>query len=112
MKIVNLSSNRERYSLLDFKDEITLSPIFNVDEAKRFVNFIQKYKQENELDTIYIRVPGNWRSDAEGRRLLFDYLKNTQDYIIIETSPILRAYFKTELTINCCNAKRILKERK
>ncbi|MHA1383208.1 MAG: hypothetical protein ACTSR3_05585 [Candidatus Helarchaeota archaeon] len=112
MKIVNLQRSREKYSFIEDFDEVTVSSIFNTDEAKRFINFIEKYKQENELERVYIRIPGIWHSDTESRKLLFEYLRNTRDYVIIETSPVLRAYFKTELTISQCDPKRIIKERR
>ncbi len=109
---MNLPESREKSTLVEINDEITISPIFNKDEAKRFVNFLEIYKKENDLNQIYIRIPGSWHSDNESRKILFEYLKEQHDYVIIETSPVLRAYFKTELTMRKGDPEKILKERK
>ncbi len=112
MKIMNVSNPRQRSTSVVESDEITVAPVFNIDEAKRFVSFIQNFKKENDLTQLYIRIPGSWRSDDASRKILFEYLKESHDYVIIETSPVLRAYFKTELTIRDGDPKKILKERK
>ncbi|MFX0134846.1 MAG: hypothetical protein ACFFDN_14490 [Candidatus Hodarchaeota archaeon] len=112
MKSVNISNPRQESTSVVSSDEITIAPDFNIDEAKRFVTHVKKFKKENDINQIYIRVPGNWRSDDASRKILFEYLKESHDYVIIETSPVLRAYFKTELTIRKSDPKKILKERK
>ncbi|MFX1451270.1 MAG: hypothetical protein ACFFCM_10535 [Promethearchaeota archaeon] len=112
MKSMDVSNPRQRSTSVVGSDELLVSTDFNIDEAKRFITYIKNFKKESELDQIFIRIPGNWRSDNASRKLLFEYLKDSHDYVIIETSPVLRAYFKTELTIRQSDPKKILKERR
>jgi len=70
------------YGFISFEDEISFSEA----EFSKFINI--------------------------NKSQLFEYLKDSHDYVIIETSPVLRAYFKTELTIRQSDPKKILKERR
>ena len=112
MKSMDILNPRQRSTSVVGSDEILVSTDFNTDEAKKLITYIKNFKREAELDEIYIRIPGNWRSDNASRKLLFEYLKDSKDYVIIETSPVLRAYFKTELTIRQSDPKKIINERR
>ena len=114
LKIVKLRSSQEskkkkRYQ--EYIDEIVISSFINVDNAKEFINRVKIFKKENQFTQIFIFVDKGWHSDSESRKILFEYLKQTHDKVIIESSPVLRAIFKTELIMIDGDPRRVLKKR-
>ena len=95
----------------NYKDEILIPPFFDVNEAKKFINQVKNYKKENKLNQIFMLIPKGWHSDYESRKILFEYLKQTQDKVIIESSPVLRAIIKTELIVIDGDPQSVLKKR-
>jgi len=83
---------------IDLKHKIIfarLSESFDEKEARSLTEYLDKIHQLNNIYNNIIIYPRKWNSTREGRKILKEY-KQKNHNLIVASSPVHRAYLKTE----------------
>lgn len=94
---------------IDLKHKVILARLsesFDEEEARNLTEYLDKIKKTNNIYNNIIIYPRKWRSTKEGRQILKNY-KQRNHNIIVASSPVHRAFLKTEAVYEGLDVKTI-----